>query len=261
MTAPLAGMGVLITRPVHQAPRSTEALRAAGAHVQLLPLLDITPLSSPELDAALAHYKQADLAVFVSANAASFGLAALAARHISPPGPRLAAIGTATVSALASAGVPVDIIQDGAQDSESLLRHPAMQAVEGQTVILFRGESERGGRRMLADSLRQHGAKVLDAMCYRRVAATHTPEALSAIADSLGAKTLHAIQVMSVESLDALVALSLPTGQLKVVPLLVPHERIAQAARSAGFGDVIATDFGDDALIETLAKLSRRLSQ
>lgn len=261
MTAQLAGMGVLITRPAHQASHTTEALRAAGAHVHQLPLLDITPLSSPGLDATLAHYKEAMLAIFVSANAASFGLAALAARHISPSGPRIAAIGAATAEALASAGLSVDIVPDGKQDSESLLRHPVLQPVDGQTVILFRGESEQGGRRLLGDTLQQRGATVLEAICYRRVAATHSSEKLAAIAKALDARAVHAIQIMSVESLDALTALPQLAGRLGAVALLVPHERIAHAAKAAGPGDVIVTDFGDDALIETLAKLSRRLSQ
>ena len=254
-------MGVLITRPAHQAQRTVDALRAAGAHVHELPLLDILPLSTPDLDATLGNYPRAALAIFVSANAATFGLTALAARHITPTGPQIAAIGAATASTLASAGMPVSITPDGQQDSETLLTHPALQALQGKTVMLFRGESEGGGRRLIAETLRERGATVLEALCYRRSAATPAPTAVSAVADALASHALHAVQVMSVESMEALVALASLAERIKRVTLLVPHARIAREAAAAGFGDVIVTDFGDDAFIDTLARLSARLSQ
>lgn len=244
--------GVLVTRPTHQAARTLHAVRAAGLHAESLPLLALTPLSTPALDAALARYAGADFAIFVSANAVEFGLAALAARGIATTGPRIAAIGAATAGALSAAGVTVHVTPQIGHDSESLLAHAALCEVKGRVVLIFRGESEGGGRRMLTTTLAERGADVVAATCYRRDPAPQDPARIAAIAEALAAGELNAVQVMSVESLAALMAQFGEAPGLRQCRLIVPHERIGEAARSAGFRDIAVAGLGDNALIAAL---------
>ncbi|MBL8515375.1 MAG: uroporphyrinogen-III synthase [Betaproteobacteria bacterium] len=245
--------GVLVTRPSRQLGRTLAALRAAGHRAEHLPLLQLTPLASPELDAALARYRAADLAIFVSANAVEFGLAALAERNIATAGPRLAAIGAATASALANANVAVDVVPADGHDSESLLAMAALRDVQGRTVLIFRGESEGGGRKTLAATLAARGATVIAATCYRRDPAPHDPARVAAIAAAIETGALNVIQIMSVESLDALLAMLAGTPNLRQCRVIVPHARIGEAARAAGFGDIVVAGLGDEALSHALA--------
>lgn len=245
--------GVLITRPLRQVGNTLEHLRAAGHTVEHLPLLALTPLDSPELDAALARYRESDVAIFVSANAVEHGLAALAARGIQTSGPKIAAIGTATAQQLRAAGVTVALAPAQGHDSENLLAHPSLQDVKGRLVLIFRGDSESGGRRVLADTLAARGAEVVLATCYRRDPARHAPARLAAIAAGFAAGRLNAIQVMSIETLDALCALFGDLPAIRQARLIVPHVRIAEAARAAGFPDVVVAALGDEALIAALA--------
>lgn len=245
--------GVLITRPSGQVGSTLEHVRAAGHHAEHLPLLALAPLDSPELDHALARYPGADVAIFVSANAVEFGLTALAARGIALTGPRLAAIGAATATQLKAAGLAVDLVPASGHDSESLLALSALQSISGKVVLIFRGESDGGGRRALTDTLTARGADVVVATCYRRDPARHEPARLAAVANALRSGAVKAIQVMSVESLDALLALFPAEPALRRCRLLVPHVRIADAARCAGFPDVVVTGLGDEALIAALS--------
>ena len=99
---PLAGLGVVVTRPAAQAGPMVERLEALGARVVRLPLLAIEP--PLDLEAARAMVRAAatcDLAVFVSTNAVDHGLALLRETCGGvPAGMRLAAIGLATAQAL-----------------------------------------------------------------------------------------------------------------------------------------------------------------
>ena len=84
MTAgPLAGLGVVLTRPRAQCENIAAALESRGARVVIFPALDIVPVElSAASREALASLPAASLAIFVSANAAEHGVAA--ARRAGP---------------------------------------------------------------------------------------------------------------------------------------------------------------------------------
>src|SRR5262249_11956659 len=70
-TKPLFGKTVLVTRATHQAGRLSGLLRAQGAHVVELPVLDIVPIASADADAAIELLANGsfDWCVFTSTNA------------------------------------------------------------------------------------------------------------------------------------------------------------------------------------------------
>ena len=156
MTRPsLAGAGVLVTRARDQAGPLVAAVEEAGGAAWLLPALEIAPLAGPE-----AGGEAPDLAVFVSPNAVRCG-----ARFLSLTGCRYAAIGPATAEALSQAGRPPDLTPAGGYDSESLLAADELADMSGRRVLIVRG---RGGRELLADTLRERGAAVDYAEVYER---------------------------------------------------------------------------------------------
>ncbi len=235
-SAPLAGLRVLVTRPVHQASGLVFKLEDAGARVQTLPLLAIAPPQNPAAAvAALGAGRDADLWIFTSANAVE------GARALQPEGwpSALFALGQGTVRALAQHGHAAVAPEGGS--SEDLLLWPELAQLAGKRVLLVTGE---GGRSLLADTLRARGATVTLACCYRRERVAHEPRhASDLVADS------DVVVLTSGEALEALLALTaLPEG----LALLLPSPRVAAAARAAGVtGPLLLPAAVSDAAIRT----------
>lgn len=243
MTAPLAGRAVLVTRPAHQADGLAQAIRAAGGEAVVFPALTIEAVPVAELAGPLAQLAGADIVIFISPNAAQFGMAAIGTL---PAGVIVFAVGPGTARALQARGVAA-VTPDG-QDSEALLALPALHAVAGKRVVIVRGV---GGRPLLADTLAARGATVHFLECYRR--GRPDADAASLLA-RWRAGGVDAVTVASAETLANLAALLGEGGRdlLAATPLFAPHEKIADAARRFGLTQVVATAGGDAGLIEGL---------
>ena len=253
---PLAGLGVVVTRPAAQAGPMVERLEALGARVVRLPLLAIEP--PLDLEAARAMVRAAatcDLAVFVSTNAVDHGLALLRETCGGvPAGTRLAASGLATAQALPAQARAPDLVPAGGFDSESLLALEELQAerVQGRRVVIFRGN---GGREKLSATLRARGAEVLYAEVYRRARPPVDAEALRTLGE---AGRIDAVVVTSGESLEHLFEAfpRPPHHWLDRAALVVPSARIGEAARRHGhpLEPVVASEAGDEALVLALVR-------
>lgn len=253
---PLAGLGVVVTRPAAQAGPMVERLEALGARVVRLPLLAIEP--PLDLEAARAMVRAAatcDLAVFVSTNAVDHGLALLRETCGGvPAGMRLAAIGLATAQALQAQARAPDLVPAGGFDSESLLALEELQAerVQGRRVVIFRGN---GGREKLSATLRARGAEVLYAEVYRRARPPVDAEALRTLGE---AGRIDAVVVTSGESLEHLFEAfpRPPHHWLDRAALVVPSARVGEAAGRHGhpLEPVVASEAGDEALVLALVR-------
>ncbi|PKO73224.1 MAG: uroporphyrinogen-III synthase, partial [Betaproteobacteria bacterium HGW-Betaproteobacteria-17] len=146
MTQPLAGRTVLVTRPPRQAVALAQAIRAAGGEAFVFPALEVEALPLDALNEPLARLAEADIAIFISPNAAQFGMAAIRAGGTLPEAVEVCAVGPGTARALQAQGVGGVITPDG-QDSEALLALPQLNAVAGKRVVIVRGV---GGRARLA---------------------------------------------------------------------------------------------------------------
>lgn len=250
-TGALRGRRIVVARPAGQAEGLRQALSAAGAEVLVFPGMRILPCPlSAATSAQLAALDRADWAVFVSANAVEHGLRVLDQAGLNwPARVRTAAVGAATARALESAGHGPVLRPLGREDSEGLLASPEWQDLHGQRVVIFRG---LGGREALADGLRRAGAEVGYAEVYRRAPPEDDPAPLQ---NALQAGTLAAICAMSSETMHNLFELcgaGCHAG-LRATPWLVPHPRVAGAARALGITQVLeASGSGDDALLAAL---------
>jgi uroporphyrinogen-III synthase len=247
----LAGRGIVISRPAHEAEHLSAAVRAAGGNPILFPALEIAPLQTPQLLDLIDNLDRFDLAIFISPSAVTIALNLIEVRRAWPYSVAVAAVGAGSVRALVARGIAeaADIIAPTVRfDSEGLLERPELQNVSGKQIVIFRGE---GGRELLAETLTARGAVVEYAECYRRVQPQLDPAPLIA-AWQLG--ELHALTATSSEGVRNLVKTLGSAGQplVKQVPWFVPHPRIEQAARELGVSQVVLTEQADDGLLAGL---------
>jgi uroporphyrinogen-III synthase len=248
---PLAGLGVLVTRPAHQAEGLCRLVEQRGGRAYRFPVLDILPPSDPRpLQAIIPRLDDYDWAVFVSANAVDRALQPILAARSWPPATRIAVIGRSSAQAVQSHGLRVDLFPTGKFDSEALLALPSMQQLNGLRFVIFRGN---GGREHLADTLRERGARVDYIEAYRR--AQPQLDAAPLLAEwRRGAVDI--VVVNSAESLHNLIVVLGPEGGilLKRTPLLVVSERMLPVVQQLGFErtPVLAENATDDAVVEAL---------
>jgi uroporphyrinogen-III synthase len=254
---PLAGLGVLVTRPAAQAEPLCQQLANAGAKVWRLPAMHIEALGHAAGHRAavgpLDHFQRI---IFVSANAVTYGVFLLETlRNSSGPAPEVLAIGPATAQALADAGHTVALPPGGSYDSETLLAATELQQVQGERILIVRGE---GGREHLAQSLQARGAKVHYADVYRRVLPPTTALLIEQVAlaeQALASGALHVVTATSSELLDNTLRLFPDASCLSGVTWLAGSRRIGQRVRELGFtGALVVADRPDDAgLVAALA--------
>ena len=256
----LNGVRVLITRPEGRNEELAEALRHAGAEVVIEPLLRIVALSGsdPEYQRArrllldLDHYRHL---IFVSTNAVDCGMALI--DELWPQYPmdvQCHAVGAATAAALRQWPWPAGALnslndaEHGSMNSESLLAIPALQDVAHQKVLIVRG---CGGREHIAQTLRDRGAIVDYAECYRRADTALGALELQA---RLDAQQPNVVCLNSGETLQAFCA-RIPASQRGNYSVLLPSVRVADIARKAGFSEIILAENAGTAA--TLAALSQ----
>jgi uroporphyrinogen-III synthase len=240
----LNGVGIVVTRPARQAAGLVAQLAALGATPIVFPAIVILPPADrTALDRVHAELSTYDIAIFVSANAAEYGVPAPGAW---PATLATFAPGPGTAAALAAVGVGEAAIPATTLDSEGLLALPQLAAVRGKRVVIFRGD---GGREHLADTLRTRGAHVDYVGCYRRA----PPASGEGLAEVLRQGRAHALTLTSSEGLDNIVALldAPALALLRRLPAFVPHPRIAAHAAAQGF-TAIATGGADAGLVAGL---------
>ena len=247
MILPLAGRGILVTRPIEQAAALAQGICEAGGEALIFPAMEIVPITDAALAAAIDQLHTFDAAIFISPNAARYGLAAISVRRNWPKHIKVYALGPGTARELALQGM-AEIIQPEGQDTEALLLLPQLNDVKNKRIMIFRGV---GGRELLAETLRTRGAEVVYAECYRRV----RPECdAQPVIQRWSIGQIHALTIASAETLHNLASMLGEAGirLLRTTPVFAPHEKIAQAARASGIQQAIATAGGDAGLLDGL---------
>lgn len=243
--APLGGLNIVVTRPRDQAVSLAQRIVHEGGNSILFPLLEISPVADPlPLRQLVARLAEFNLAVFISPNAVHYGMEAIRAAGSLSASLKIATVGQGSAKALRALGVRDILAPQDRFDSEALLALPELQSIAGWRVAIFRGDA---GRELLGDTLKERGATVEYAACYRRTKPQHDAAALFAANPD----------VMTVTSSEALAYLwgmldEPDKSKIAAMPLFVQHERIAQAARKLGWREVVTTDGGDEGLLSGL---------
>lgn len=245
----LAGRRILVTRPEGQSHQLVQALREMGAEPIELPLLAIESFDAVKDAALLQDAKnfvqqldQYSKILFTSTNAVAQGIPLLESYW--PQWPidlNWYGIGVATQMALQRCGVDVADISfsDNPMTTESLLELEDFSDLTQQKVLIVQGE---GGRNALAPAFRSRGALVDNLICYRRA----KPALLNERWSTLDVSSLDVLLISSGEGLKNL--LSLPNSDwCKKTMAIMPSERVAKMASSAGFENIIVADNASDA--------------
>ena len=247
---PLDGLGVLITRPSHQAGPLCRLFEAEGASVSRFPGIAVLPLDVGRawaVDAPGAF----DLILFTSANAVRYGAALLNEQRDLP----LAAIGPATARALNQAGYRVAVEPSGDFDSESLLRHPRLASLAGQRVLLIKGQ---GGRELLEQELARRGAELTLAEVYRRECPAPEAAELRSLESRFEKRQIQLVTATSAEIGNNLLVLATPAlrRHFDAVHWLVPGVRVGDILRRAGLraSIVLAASAEDQDLVSAAVR-------
>jgi len=242
----LAGVGVLVTRPEHQAHGLCRLIEAEGGSAVQFPALEIRAAPDrPAIRAAVGPIDRYHLVVFVSANAVRFGADLLGERR----GLRIAAIGRATSQALNAAGHHVSVLPAGGSDSEALLGSHELQHMSGQRVLIVRG---KGGRELLGETLVGRGAEVVYAEVYERHAARPTRAALEELEALWRHGGVDVYTATSGDLLESLVGIVTPRCRelMDSTALVTGAARVADRAARLGLGSpVILADGPEDELL------------
>ena len=235
-------MRVLVTRPAAQAAEWVADLRASGLDAVSLPLIAIAPVDDlAPLRAAWQTLPQQHLAVFVSPNAAQHFFAARPPGQTWPVTTLAASPGPGTTQALVALGVPVSQViepaADAAQfDSEALWQQLMLHRWQDADVLIVRGD---GGRDWLADTLREHGARIAHLAAYRRAAPRLDADERTALRAALASPQTHLWFFSSSEAIANLQTLVPPGTGWAGARAIGTHPRIVATARQCGFADVV----------------------
>jgi uroporphyrinogen-III synthase len=223
----LHGLGVLITRPRHQAQPLYDAIQQCGGKPILFPTIEIAPPDNPELcKQQLKNATAYDDLIFISPNAVTYAI-----DDISIDQQRIFAIGAATGELLQQRNLKPHLPSGDKTDSENLLASPQLNEMHWRRVLIIRGN---GGRALLGDTLKQRGALVDFAEVYQR----RCPDV---DATSLLQKWSEEIGIVITTSnaiIDNLIHLCRNDPLVLQTPLIVISQRMLKHANQLGFQHV-----------------------
>lgn len=252
MSRPLDGIGVLVTRPEHQAGGLCALIEEAGGEAWRFPALGIEPVSdTTSLQHDLTNLDRFDLAILVSPNAVDSVFDQLPGGW--PTGLAAAVVGSGSARAFARrSGRPPDFTPSQRFDSEGLLELLPTR-LDGKRVVILRGQE---GRELLAESLTARGAVVERIATYRRVCPQPSAAALQRLLEPWQRGRIDIVTATSAETLRNLFAILEGDGQqlLNRTPLVVVSERMPAAAAELGYPlqPVVARRAADGAVVDAI---------
>lgn len=259
-SVPLQGLHLLVTRPQEQGESWAKQLLQLGAEVSLQPMMVIAPLNDSAAERQIINrvlaFDEYQKAIFISQNAVNYGMQWIDQYWPElPSGVEFLAIGRATAELLNhnEQGLLMVSLLDpnnAAMNSEALLSDPRLHHIQGEKIVIFRGQ---GGRQYLGEQLRQRGAHVDYCELYQRKCVSTTPQPLNT------AYRYSQHQVITVvhsgETLNN-VCSSIDANDLawmKQQVLLLPGDRVAKQAQALGFTEcIVAKNATHDSMIEAL---------
>lgn len=233
----LKGLRILNTRPQAQCQLLNQAINAAGGIAINFPTLVIKKTAVSTWLESLLLAKQAEQAIFTSANAVNFFYQACYQHHFNWPIQIIvSAIGQATAQALLAQNTQVDHIP-GDENSEGLLALPHLQNIEKKLILLVKGKE---GRSLIAETLKERGALLTILEVYQRdLPIVNKEETNKLWQDDL-------VDIILFTSQQAMQNLFTMLGEqatkwLQQKPCVVLSSRLAQAASLLGIQTIIVS--------------------
>lgn len=248
--APLAGVGVVVTRPGGAEDALSEALAARGATVLHWPTLRWTPpVDAAPLSAAIEGLAAFDWMAFTSPRA----VAAVGGTGQAPVSDvRVVAVGRSTAEAAEAAGWRVELVPS-VQTAEALVAALGAAGVGAGTRVLFPA-SEIAGE-TLETGLRGLGAEVVRVTAYRTLPARLDREACERALESGQVRVISVTSPSALDHLGAALGDRLFQGVLERLVVAAIGPTTASAARAAGAVHVIeASDHSLEGLADRITE-------
>lgn len=229
-------------RPGDAGENLTQELASRGLPALWTPVITI----DFQLPALSLTHKAYDILIFISANAVRGCPENLI--HSNQTRCRFITVGASTAKMLNECFGLTNIEVPEQQNSEGLLAIESLKKVKGSRIAIIKG---MGGRKLLAQTLRQREAQVEEISVYRRLPKP-IPEKLSTTI--LAASTWYAV-ISSVEILEQFHQY-VGTKQLDVrqMHLVVVSQRIFDVAKHLNFVHIHLTKANNAAIIKTLTQ-------
>jgi uroporphyrinogen-III synthase len=214
-----------------------ENLSLVGAKARQLPMQRIRPYpdDNDEITDQIRRIDEFDKVIFVSSNATRLALQWLDRFNLaSLIDGRCFAVGPSSAELLYQRYIRVKV-PSSLWSSAGLLLLSALQNVDGQKIIIFRGE---GGLAVLGDTLSARGAVVEYCELYQRQLEQRFKKILLELVEGENPVVLVA---HSGGILDALLAVAGPNyrERLEKLPIVVPGSRLRKYALAIGFQTII----------------------
>ena len=228
---------VLVVRPLRRQDDFLLLLEQSLASVIHTPIITIEPiLDSRQVKQKILAFDQFDIAIFVSVNAAEIGMKWLDQYWpMLPLDMEYYAIGGQTAQLVVDYTQTVNCPTDQIT-SEGLLTLPKLKDLENKSVIIFRGGQ---GRETLKQGLISRGATVEYCDLYRRAVDQKQVEVTRQQLTEVDCLVAH-----SAELLEVIGPIDEIRGDKNInhLPVVVPSNRVAETAKSLGYGPVIVAD-------------------
>ncbi|NOQ64015.1 MAG: uroporphyrinogen-III synthase [Methyloprofundus sp.] len=235
---------ILVTRPAHQAAPLCHLIEQQGWQAVRFPVIEILATELSRLDQQrIQILEQYQFLFFISANAVHFLLEKMQGKTEVLRATVCVAVGKATLNALSEQGVHKVLSPAAGFNSEAVLKIAELQQLQGQSCLIVRG---KGGRELLAETLRARGAQVDYLEVYQR---TIPKQETVQIAEDLLNESLAAIVIYSGDALNnLLIMLAKQELQQKMlaVPLIVISQRVQKIAQKMGFKKIIVAEQASD---------------
>ena len=248
----MAGVRVLVTRPRDQAENLARLIEGEGGEAIRFPVIEIAePQDTRALLAVIDRLDRYTTAIFISPNAVNRAMNLILARRGGlPPGLRIACVGRGSARELKHFGIENVVVPQGRFDSEALLELPELREVAGSRIVIFRGD---GGRELLGDTLKERGAEIEYAECYRRL----RPRAdVTPLLRRWARGEIDVVSVTSADGLHNLFDMLGKAGQHWLIrtPIVTVSRRTAEVCRELGFktGVLVAAQASDEAIIDAI---------
>jgi len=241
------GTGESLSEEVKEEGKGTDLfnryLSDQGAAIYHCPVMVVSSLETPpnvdQIKAYILDFAHYDRAVFISRTAARLAMNWLEQYCVMVPeglpmNMHYYAVGKSTANTLLDWGVKAEL-PEKAFSSEGLLKLPSLQDLSGEKIIIFCGE---GGRSLLSEALTARGATVSRCELYQRQITREYAEQINSL---LSANQLDLVIAHSGELLSHLLEVVDKQQQfaLRMLPLLVPSERVEKFAKEVGFKEVV----------------------
>jgi uroporphyrinogen-III synthase len=249
---------VVITRPAHQTKNLQSKLKAVGANIILLPLIEIVPPSDLALlKKQLDNLVNYDLVIFVSANAVEQtfnNINNINKKLLEKFGSiKVATTGKKTASVLEQLGVNVDFCPTEIFNSEALLAMPDFKSFcKGKSIAIIRGGN---GRDLLYEQLKLAGATVDYINTYQRICPQKSLGLLAQQAKKGELDTVLLTSGTSVKNFFGLLSVTKEISWVNNIKLLLGSPRMQKEIPESFQGKLaIAEDPSDETLFKKLIK-------